>query len=84
MFEGSFKFYFGSSNFRDDFNELSVVKTQISKAFKIDDKLALNINTEGGFKIGNNDTKALLFGLGGMALIILITTLRFMGIIIFR
>ena len=65
MFEGSFKFYFGSSNFRDDFNELSVVKTQISKAFKIDDKLALNISTEGGFKIGNNDTKALLFGLGG-------------------
>ena len=25
----------------------------------------MNISTEGGFKVGNNDTKALLFGLGG-------------------
>ena len=65
IFEGSFKFYFGSSDFRTDFNELSVLKTQISKAFKIKDKLALNISAEGGFKVGNNDTKALLFGLGG-------------------
>lgn len=65
IFEGSFKFYFGSSDFRTDFNELSVLKTQISKAFKIEDKLALNISAEGGFKVGNNDTKALLFGLGG-------------------
>ena len=65
MFEGSFKFYFGSSDFRTDFNELSVLKTQISKAFKIKDKLALSVSAEGGFKVGNNDTKALLFGLGG-------------------
>ena len=65
LFEGGLKFYFASSNFSDDFNELSVFKTQISKAFKISNKFALNINTEGGFKIGNNDTKALLFGLGG-------------------
>ena len=65
LFEGRAKFYFGSSNFRDDFNELSVFKSQISKAFKIADKLAMSISTEGGFKIGNNDNKALLFGLGG-------------------
>jgi len=65
LFEGRAKFYFGSPNFRDDFNELSVFRLQISKAFKIADKLAMSISTEGGFKIGNNDTKALLFGLGG-------------------
>ena len=68
LFEGWGKFYFGSSSFRDDFNELSVFKSQISKAFKITDKLAMSVSTEGGFKIGNNDTKALLFGLGGYGL----------------
>ena len=65
LFEGDFKLYFASSDFRSDFNEFSIVKSQISKAFEIADKLSMSISTEGGFKIGNNDTKALLFGLGG-------------------
>ena len=67
LFEGSSKFYFGSSDINDDFNELSIFKSKISKAFKIVDKLSVNVNTEGGFKVGNSDTKALHFGLGGYA-----------------
>ena len=65
LFEGSSKFYFGSSALRDDFNELSIFKSKISKAFTIVDKLSINITTEGGFKVGNSNTKALHFGLGG-------------------
>ena len=65
LFEGNFKFYFASSDFRDDFNELTTFKSQISKAFKIADKLSMNVSTEGGFKVGSSDTKILHFGLGG-------------------
>ena len=65
LFEGNFKFYFASSDFRDDFNELTIFKSQISKAFKIADKLSMNVSTEGGFKVGSSDTKMLHFGLGG-------------------
>ena len=65
LFEGNFKFYFASSDFKDDFNELTIFKSQISKAFKIADKLSMSVGTEGGFKVGNSDTKALHFGLGG-------------------
>ena len=65
LFEGNFKFYFASSDFRDDFNELTTFKSQISRAFKIADKLSMNVSTEGGFKVGSSDTKILHFGLGG-------------------
>ena len=65
LFDGSFKFYFGSSDLRDSFNELSVFKSQLSKAFKIADKLSMSISAEGGFKVGNSNNRALLFGLGG-------------------
>jgi len=65
LLEGDFKLYFASSDFRSDFNEFSIVKSQISKAFKIANKLSMNIGAEGGFKVGNNDSKALHFGLGG-------------------
>ena len=65
LFEGDFKLYVASSDLRSDFNEFSIVKSQISKAFKIADKLSMNIGVEGGFKVGNSDSKALHFGLGG-------------------
>jgi NTE family protein len=65
LFEGDFKLYVASSDLRRDFNEFSIVKSQISKAFKIADKLSMNIGAEGGFKVGNSDSKALHFGLGG-------------------
>ena len=65
LFEGDFKLYFASSDFRSDINEFSIVKSQISKAFKISNKLSMSIDIEGGAKVGNNDNKALHFGLGG-------------------
>ena len=65
LFEGGFQFYFASSDGKDNFNEFSIFKSQISKAFRIADNISMNISTEGGFKLGNSDTKALHFGLGG-------------------
>mgnify|MGYP000946519727 CR=1 FL=1 len=65
LFDGGFQFYFASSDARNNFNEFSIFKSQISKAFRIADNISMNISTEGGFKVGNSDTKALHFGLGG-------------------
>ena len=65
LFEGGFQYYFASSNSNGNFNDFSIVKSQMSKAFKITNQLSLNIGTEGGFILGDSSTKALHFGLGG-------------------
>jgi NTE family protein len=65
LFEGDFQFYFASSDLKNNFNEFSILKSQISKAFKIADKLSITVGAEGGFKVGKSDTKSLHFGLGG-------------------
>ena len=65
LFEGGFQYYFASSDSNGNFNDFSIVKSQMSKAFKITNQLSLNIGTEGGFILGDSSTKALHFGLGG-------------------
>jgi NTE family protein len=65
VFEGGFQYYFASSNSNGNFNDFSIIKSQLSKAFKINDQLALHVGTEGGFIVGDSSTKALHFGLGG-------------------
>jgi len=65
LFEGGFQYYFASSDFNNNFNGFSIFKSQISKAFTIRDMLSMNIDLQGGFKLGDSNTKALSFGLGG-------------------
>ena len=65
LFEGGFQYYLASSDFNNNFNGFSIFKSQISKAFSIRDKLSVNIDVQGGFKVGDSNTKALNFGLGG-------------------
>ena len=65
LFEGGFQYYFVSSDRNGNFNDFSIVKSQISKAFEITDQLSFNIGTQGGFVVGDSSTKALHFGLGG-------------------
>ena len=68
LFEGGVQYYFASSDYNNNFNGFSIFKSQISKAFRIGDKLAMNIGVQGGFKVGDSTTKALRFGLGGYGL----------------
>ncbi len=47
------------------FEEFSIAKADIGYAFSFTDKIALKTETSGGFKVGDNSTRALGFALGG-------------------
>ena len=64
-FSGDFHLYLHASHFNKEFNEFSIAKADIGYAFGITDKLSMNIFTQGGFKIGDNNTQTLDFALGG-------------------
>jgi len=64
-FNGDFHLYLGASNFNKDFEEFSIAKADIGYAISFSDKVALKTETSGGFKIGDNSTRALGFALGG-------------------
>lgn len=64
-FNGDFHFYLNASDFNVDFEQFSIAKADIGYAFSFSDRVALKTETSGGFKIGDNSTTALGFGLGG-------------------
>ena len=64
-FNGNFHLYIDASNFNQDFEEFSIAKADIGYAFSFTDKIALKTETSGGFKIGDNSTRALGFAIGG-------------------
>lgn len=64
-FNGDFHLYLNASNFNKSFEQFSIAKADIGYAFSLNKKVALKTETSGGFKIGDNSTTALGFGLGG-------------------
>jgi NTE family protein len=64
-FNGDLNIYLLSSSDGDNFNNFSIAKANIGYAFSVNDKLAFNLQTSGGFKIGDSSTGALDFALGG-------------------
>lgn len=64
-FKGDFHLYLFSSDFNDNFKEFSIAQAKFGAAFPIIGKLSMNLSTEGGFKLGSSDVKALDFVLGG-------------------
>jgi len=64
-FNGDLQTYFYASSFNTDFKNFSLAKADIGYAFSVSDKLAFNIQTSGGFKIGDNSTNTMDFALGG-------------------
>jgi NTE family protein len=64
-FNGNFHLYLEASNFNRDFEEFSIAKADVGYAFSFNDRLALKTEGNGGFKIGDDSTTALGFGLGG-------------------
>ena len=64
-FNGDLNIYFLSSSEGDDFNNFSIAKANMGYAFSVNDKLAFNLQTGGGFKIGDSSTSALDFAIGG-------------------
>ena len=59
-FNGEFKLYLYSSDFTNSFSEFSITKADIGyvKSFN---KLSVKLNTQGGFKIGEDENKLVKF-----------------------
>lgn len=65
FFDGDFHFYVLSSDFNNNFKEFSVAKARLGGAFSIFDNLSINVETEGGFKLGTSNVTSFDFVLGG-------------------
>lgn len=64
-FNGDFHWYLQASKFNREFKPFSIAKADIGYAFSFSDKFAMNLLTQGGFKLGDNSTSTLDFSLGG-------------------
>lgn len=64
-FDGDFHLYLLSSDFNDNFKEFSVAKARMGAAFPIGSSLSMNLETEGGFKLGTSPVTSMDFVLGG-------------------
>ncbi|WP_299434216.1 patatin-like phospholipase family protein [uncultured Maribacter sp.] len=64
-FNGDFHFYPWSSDYNNNFKEFSISKAKIGVAIPIIKNVALNIETEGGFKLGTSKVSTFDFVLGG-------------------
>ncbi len=64
-FNGDFHFYPWSTDFNNNFKEFSISKAKMGVAFPVFKNFAINIETEGGFKLGTSPVTSFDFVLGG-------------------
>ncbi len=64
-FTGSLHTYVYASKFNESFDNFSLAKADMGYAFRVSDKLTFNLQTSGGFKVGDKSTRTLDFALGG-------------------
>ncbi|WP_406685511.1 patatin-like phospholipase family protein [Seonamhaeicola sp. MEBiC1930] len=64
-FNGDIHTYLYASHFNTEFEAFSIAKADLGYAFSTSDKLAINLKTSGGFKLGDKSTQTLDFALGG-------------------
>lgn len=64
-FDGDFHYYILSSDFNNNFKDFSITKARMGGAFTWLKNLTLNIETEGGFKLGTSNVSSFDFILGG-------------------
>ncbi len=65
LFDGDFHLYLSSSDFNNNFSQFSIAKAKLGFVFSVSNKVAINIGSQGGFKIGNDLNNSLNFALGG-------------------
>ncbi|MCA0152197.1 patatin-like phospholipase family protein [Winogradskyella vincentii] len=64
-FNGDFHWYLGASGINKDFEPFSIAKADIGYAFSFSNNVAFKVETQGGFKLGDDSTNSLNFALGG-------------------
>ena len=65
LFDGDFHLYFSSSDFNNNFAEFSFAKGKMGYAISFSDKFSINLESHGGFRIGDPSNQSLNFALGG-------------------
>ncbi len=65
LFDGDFHYYILSSDFNNNFKDFSVSKARMGIAIPFWDRWALNVEAEGGFKLGTSSVSTFDFVLGG-------------------
>lgn len=78
-FNGDFHFYVLSSDYNNDFKEFSVAKARMGGAFTFFDNLSINLETEGGFKLGTSKVTTFDFVLGGYGTNLINNFVPFLG-----
>ena len=78
-FDGDFHFYILSSDFNDNFKEFSIAKARMGTAFPLVGNLSLNIEAEGGFKLGTSNITSFDFVLGGYGTNLINNFIPFLG-----
>ncbi len=63
--DGDLHYYIASSDYNNNFKDYSITQGKIGIAFPIINKISLNVETEGGFKLGTSPVTSLDFMLGG-------------------
>lgn len=79
FFDGTFNLYLFSSDFNDNFSEFSIGKARMGAAFPLTSNLSLNLETEGGFKLGVSEVTSLDFVLGGFGAQMINNFVPFLG-----
>ncbi|NMH87453.1 patatin-like phospholipase family protein [Flavivirga algicola] len=64
-FNGDAHLYLYASKYNKTFDRFSIVRADMGYAFSVSDKLAFNLQSHGGFKLGDKSTQTLDFALGG-------------------
>ncbi|WP_405384602.1 patatin-like phospholipase family protein [Maribacter sp. LLG6340-A2] len=64
-FDGDMHYYLLSSDFNDNFKDFSVSKARMGMAVPLIKNVSLNLETEGGFKLGTSKVTSFDFLLGG-------------------
>lgn len=78
-FNGDFHNYLYASSFNTDFKNFSIAKADMGYAFSLSNKLAFNLQTSGGFKLGDKTTRTLDFALGGFGNNLINNFIPFLG-----
>jgi NTE family protein len=78
-FDGDFHLYLYSTDFNNNFREFSIAKARMGTAFPISKKISLNLETEGGFKLGKSEVTSFDFVLGGYGTNLINNFIPFLG-----
>ncbi|MEH6680754.1 MAG: patatin-like phospholipase family protein [Sediminicola sp.] len=78
-FNGDLHFYAFSSDFNNNFSEFAIAQTRFGGAFPITRNLSMNLEGEGGFKMGSSEVTSFDFVLGGFGANMINTLVPFYG-----